>query len=73
MVKWFKLPGIQVCTGFDVFLPGSVLDQNRVVSRGKNSIFTIVRDAKSPREFTSPKRYTHSRGMLWKTVPVNQN
>jgi hypothetical protein len=50
MVKCFKLPGIQVCIGFDVFLRGCLRGQNRVVSRGKHSIFTIARNAKSPKE-----------------------
>ena len=46
MLKCFKLPVIQVSTGFEGFLLGSLRCQNRVVSRSKNSIFTIVKIAK---------------------------
>jgi hypothetical protein len=68
MVKWFKLPGIQVCIEFDVFFPGSLRGQNRVVSRWKNSIFTIDKSVKSPRENTLRERYSHLWGVLWITV-----
>ena len=67
MVKCFKLPVIQVCTGFDVFLPGSLRWQNRVVSRGKLSIFTIDKNAKSPRENTLAKKYSHLWDVMWIT------
>ncbi len=50
MVKCFKLPEIQVCTAFAGILLGGLRGQNRVVSRGKISIFTIVKIAKSPGE-----------------------
>ena len=43
MVKCFKLPVIQVCIAFDVFLRGSLRVKNRVFPRYKNSIFTIVK------------------------------
>ena len=46
MLKCFKLPGIQVSTEFEGFFPGSLRCQNRVVSRGEISIFTIVNSAK---------------------------
>jgi hypothetical protein len=52
MLKWFKLPGIQVSTGFAGFLLGGLRTQNRVVSRVQNSIFTIVNLAKGDRENT---------------------
>jgi len=69
MINCFKLPGIQACTGFDVFLRGSLRGQNRVVSRGKNSIFTIAKSVESPWEI-SPllKRYSHLWRVLWITV-----
>lgn len=43
MVKCFKLLVIQVCIAFDVFLRGGLRGENRVFSRYKNSIFTIVK------------------------------
>ncbi len=49
MEKWFKLPGIQVCIAFEGFLLGSLRGKNRVVSRGKISIFTIEKIVKQPR------------------------
>jgi len=47
MEKWFKLLGIQVCIAFEGFSPGSLRGKNRVVSRYKISIFTIVKFTKS--------------------------
>ena len=47
MEKWFKLPGIQVCIEFEGFFPGSLRGENRVVSRYKISIFTIVKTTES--------------------------
>jgi len=47
MEKCFKLPEIQVCIAFEGFFPGSLRCKNRVVSRYKISIFTIVKIAKS--------------------------
>ena len=67
MVKCFKLPGIQVCIEFDVFLLGSLLGQNRVVSRWKLSIFTIDYNAKNPREITLGKKYSHLWDVMWIT------
>lgn len=46
MLKCVKLPVIQVSTGFEGFFPGSLRYQNRVIPRGKNSIFTIVKSTK---------------------------
>lgn len=40
-VKCIKLPVIQACTAFEGFLPRAFTGKNRVVSRWKNSIFTI--------------------------------
>jgi hypothetical protein len=42
MIKCFKLPVIQVSTAFEGFLRGGLLVKNRVLSRRKISIFTIV-------------------------------
>jgi len=47
MEKCFKLPVIQVCIAFEGFFPGSLRGKNRVVSRYKISIFTIVKITKS--------------------------
>ena len=58
MIKCFKLPVIQVSTEFDVFFPGTLLGKNRVVSRYKISIFTIVKIAKPARRITQ-KRDIH--------------
>ena len=66
MVKCFKLPVIQVCTAFDGFFPGSLLGQNRVVSRRKNSIFTIVKIVNRTRGNTKQKIFTAG-DWLWIT------
>jgi len=58
MIKCFKLPVIQVSTEFDVFFPGTLLGKNRVVSRYKISIFTIVKIVKLARRITQ-KRDIH--------------
>jgi hypothetical protein len=55
MLKCFKLPVIQVSIGFDGFLLGSLRCQNRVVSRSKNSIFTIVKMTKMGGKSTKSK------------------
>jgi hypothetical protein len=47
MEKCFKLPVIQVCIAFEGFFPGSLRGKNRVVSRYKISIFTIVKITES--------------------------
>jgi hypothetical protein len=66
MVKWFKLPEIQVCIAFEGFLPGDLRGKNRVVSRYKNSIFTIDKIVKSPGENTKIKKFTAGR-CVWIT------
>ena len=52
------MPVIQVSTEFDVFFPGTLLGKNRVVSRYKISIFTIVKITKPARR-TTQKRDIH--------------
>jgi len=52
MVKCFKLPVIQACTALYGFFPGELRWENRVVSRVKNSIFTISKIVKRPGEIT---------------------
>jgi hypothetical protein len=52
MVKCVKLPVIQACTEFEGFLRGGLLSKNRVVSRMKNSIFTIDGSVNPAREIT---------------------
>jgi hypothetical protein len=66
MVKCFKLPEIQVCIAFEGFLPGDLRGKNRVVSRYKNSIFTIDKIVKLPGRNTKIKKFTAGRGM-WTT------
>ena len=58
MIKCFKLPVIQVSTEFDGLLRGSLLVENRVVSRWKVSIFTIGKIVKQARRYTK-KRNAH--------------
>jgi hypothetical protein len=64
MVKCFKLPVIQVCIAFEGFFPGSLLDKNRVVSRGKISIFTIAKIVKLLGGITKIKEFTKT-GPMW--------
>jgi hypothetical protein len=58
MVKCFKLLEIQACTAFEGFLRGSLLGQNRVVPRSKNSIFTIVKIVNPTRGNTKKEMFT---------------
>jgi hypothetical protein len=64
MVKCFKLLVIQVCIAFEGFFPGSLLGKNRVVSRGKVSIFTIAKIVKSLGTITKIKEFTKI-GPMW--------
>jgi hypothetical protein len=63
MVKYFKLPEIQVCIAFEGFLPGDLRGKNRVVSRYKLSIFTIDKIVKLPVGNTEIKKFTAGRRM----------
>ncbi len=69
MLKWFKLPEIQACIAFYVFFLGCLLVQNRVVPRGKNSIFTIAKIVKCPSGNTKQKIFTIVDG-VWITENV---
>ena len=60
MIKCFKLPVIQVSTEFDGLLRGSLLVQNRVVSRWNISIFTIDKIVKQARGYTKKEDSSHS-------------
>jgi hypothetical protein len=52
MLKCFKLPVIHVCIVFEVFSPGVLRGENRVVLRYKLSIFTIDKIVKPTSENT---------------------